>query len=117
MAPRVNGPRGAESGPWMSDFWSQADPFAKLVCWCATSPYVPGAPHSFFAFTGVNGIATFNIAGGGCVERGLAAIPGPNSIAAEVFPDFVKVGECGVVSPDAVTRGTDGQAERPGGNA
>jgi hypothetical protein len=74
----------------------------SLVCWCNSSPWVPGAPHSFFATTNASGIATFNIVGGGCVENQLAAIPGNLNYAAEVFADFVKLAECGVVSPDAV---------------
>lgn len=74
----------------------------SLVCWCAGSPWVPGAPHSFVAITNASGYATFNLAGGGCVEYNLAAIPGDRNYAAEVFADFVKVQECGVVSPDAV---------------
>ena len=74
----------------------------SLVCWCNTSPWVPGVPHSFFATTNASGIATFNIVGGGCVENQLAAIPGNLNFAAEVFADFVKMQECGVVSPDVV---------------
>lgn len=74
----------------------------SLVCWCNTSPWVPGTPHSFFADTDVNGYATFHLFAGGCVERYLAAIPGDRNFAAEVFADFVKMNECGVVSPDAV---------------
>lgn len=74
----------------------------SLVCWCAGNPWVPGTPHSFFANTNASGYATFNLAGGGCVEYNLAAIPGDRNYAAEVFADFVKLQECGVVSPDAV---------------
>lgn len=74
----------------------------SLVCWCSSSPYVPGTPHAFFANTNAAGIASFNLSGGGCVENQLAAIPGDRNFAAEVFADFVKMAECGVVSPDAV---------------
>lgn len=74
----------------------------SLICWCNSSPWVPYFPHVFTAVTNVSGIATFHIAAGGCVENGLAAIPGDQNFAAEVFADLCKMQECGVVSPDAV---------------
>lgn len=75
----------------------------SLVCWCtAQGGYVAGTPHSFFANTNASGVATFNLFGGGCIENQLAAIPGNNNFAAEVFADFVKMQEVGTVSPDAV---------------
>ncbi len=71
-----------------------------LICWCAT---VPGPrPRVFSATTNANGVATFNIAAGGCIQYNLAAIPGPLKFAAEVFADGIKYQECGTVSPDAV---------------
>lgn len=92
----------------------------SLVCWCNTAPYTPGVPHSFFAITNGAGFATFNFRGGGCVEHGLPAIPGNNNFAAEVFADFVKLQECGVVSPDAVDNSgrvaTDTPVWNPGAN-
>lgn len=90
----------------------------SLVCWCATNPYVPGSPHSFFANTNASGNATFNLRGGGCVEYNLAAIPGDRNYAAEVFADFVKLAETGAVSPDAVDNSgrvsTDSPVWNPG---
>lgn len=73
----------------------------SLVCWCNTSPWVAGQPHSFFTNTNASGIATFNLRGGGCIEYGLTAIPGPRDFAGEIFADFVKLQEFGMVSPDA----------------
>ena len=71
-----------------------------LICWC--SPRPTPRPPSFFSNTNASGIATFNIAAGGCIESGLAAIPGSNDIAGEIFADAVKMREFGTVSPDAV---------------
>jgi hypothetical protein len=70
-----------------------------LVCWCNS---VPGPrPHSFFAYTNSMGVATFNIAAGGCIPQYSPAIPGPRKFAAEIFADGMKMQECGIVSPDA----------------
>ncbi len=71
-----------------------------LVCWCASTP--GPRPRVFSRSTNVNGVASFNIAAGGCIQYNLAAIPGPLKFAAEVFADGVKLQECGTVSPDAV---------------
>lgn len=92
----------------------------SLICWCNSSPWVPGSPHSFFAVTNGSGIATFNFFAGGCVENQLAAIPGDRNFAAEVFADFVKYAECGVVSPDVVDNAgrlsTDSPVWNPAGS-
>lgn len=93
----------------------------SLVCWCtAFGGYVAGSPHSYFANTNGSGIATFNLHAGGCVENQLAAIPGNNNFAAEVFADLVKMQEVGTVSPDAVDNAgrvsTDTPAWNPAGN-
>jgi hypothetical protein len=79
-------------------------PGDTLVCWCNVVPDPGLAPitHSFFANTNASGIATFNLRGGGCIERGLAAIPGAADYAGEIFADGVKMVEFGTVSPDAV---------------
>jgi hypothetical protein len=75
-------------------------PGDTLICWCLT---VPGPrPRSFFASTNVSGVATFTITAGGCIQNGLAAIPGSNDFACEIFADGIKMQEAGVVSPDAV---------------
>lgn len=90
-------------------------PGDTLVCWCSTVPD-PGpvpATHSFFATTNSQGIATFNIRGGGCIEYLLSAIPGSWDAAGEIFADNVKMGEFGTVSPDAV----DGAGRLPTGTA
>lgn len=79
-------------------------PADTLTCWCNVTPD-PGpvpATHSFFANTNVSGVASFNIRAGGCIQRGLAAIPGSNDFAGEIFADNVKMVEFGTVSPDAV---------------
>lgn len=79
-------------------------PGDTLVCWCSVVPDPGPVPttHSFFANTNASGVATFNIRGGGCIQLGLAAIPGANDIAGEIFADNVKMQEFGTVSPDAV---------------
>jgi hypothetical protein len=86
-------------------------PGDTLVCWCNVTPDPGGVPntHSFFANTNASGIATFNIRAGGCIQRGLAAIPGASDIAGEIFADNVKLNEFGTVSPDAV----DGSGRLP----
>lgn len=71
-----------------------------LICWCTPRP--TPRPPSFYATTNASGVATFNIKGGGCIQLGLAAIPGAVDIAGEVYADAVKLQEFGVVSPDAV---------------
>jgi hypothetical protein len=79
-------------------------PGDTLICWCSATPD-PGPPpftHSFFQNTNVNGVATFNIRAGGCIQYGLVAIPGASDIAGEIFSDGVKMQEFGTVSPDAV---------------
>lgn len=79
-------------------------PGDTLLCWCASTPD-PGLPpitHSFFANTNFQGVATFNIRAGGCIQKGLAAIPGNYDFAGEIFADNVKLAEFGTVSPDAV---------------
>jgi hypothetical protein len=79
-------------------------PGDTLLCWCSVTPD-PGpvpATHSFFANTTIAGVATFNIRAGGCIQYGLAAIPGASDIAGEIFADGVKMQEFGTVSPDAV---------------
>jgi hypothetical protein len=79
-------------------------PGDTLTCWCSVVPDPGGVPttHSFFANTNAGGVATFNLRGGGCIERGLTAIPGSNEFAGEVFAQGVKMAEFGTVSPDAV---------------
>jgi hypothetical protein len=79
-------------------------PGDTLLCWCDSTPDPGGPPftHSFFANTNPQGVATFNIRGGGCIQRGLAAIPGSNDYAGEIFVDNVKFAEFGTVSPDVV---------------
>ena len=87
-------------------------PGDTLVCWCNPFNPDPGpvpATHSFFANTNASGVATFNIHAGGCIEYGLAAIPGASDIAGEIFADGVKMQEFGTVSPDAV----DGSGRLP----
>jgi hypothetical protein len=71
-----------------------------LVCWCSSNS--GPRPRSFFGTTNILGIANIFISGGGCIEKGLSGIPGPDDYAAEVFADGIKMQECGVVSPDAV---------------
>jgi hypothetical protein len=70
-----------------------------MVCWC--SPRPTPRPPSFFQNTGPTGVACFNLLGGGCIQRGLAAIPGTRKYAGEVFADNIKMQEFGIVSPDA----------------
>ena len=79
-------------------------PGDTLVCWCTVTPDPGGVPntHSFFQNTNASGVATFNIRAGGCIQYGLAAIPGASDIAGEIFADGIKMQEFGTVSPDAV---------------
>lgn len=64
-----------------------------LVCWCTgqVHPNIEG-------YTNALGQATFNLAGGGCVDSSLVSTPP----AVEVFANGIKIAEVGVVSPDAV---------------
>lgn len=71
-----------------------------LICWCNT---VPGPrPRVLNAVSNGSGVASFSITAGGCIEYGLAAIPGVLDFAGEIFADGVKLQEFGTVSPDAV---------------
>jgi hypothetical protein len=71
-----------------------------LVCWCNSNS--GPRPRSFFGTTNILGVADIFISGGGCIEKGLSGIPGPDDYAAVVFADGVRMQECGTVSPDAV---------------
>lgn len=94
-----------------------------LVCWCNT-PAGP-RPYVFQQTTAVGGIppvagyAAFQILGGGCIQYGLAAIPGGLDYAGEVFADGIRMQEFGTVSTDAVDntgkRATDAVRWNPAG--
>lgn len=63
------------------------------ACWCT------GQVHpTLSAVTNGSGIATFNVAGGGCLDP--ATIAG--GIAVEVFVNDIKLKEIGQVSPDII---------------
>lgn len=107
-----------EGGPVASSivdvkFQTQGD---TIVCWCSPRGSKPAV---FTATANGSGVATFNIAAGGCIQYGLAAIPGTNDFAGEVFADGVRMKEFGTVSPDAVDgagrRATDLPRWIPGG--
>lgn len=74
-----------------------------LICWC--NPRPTPRPPSFSASTNVSGVVEFNILGGGCIEYLLAAIPGTDKFAGDVFANGVRMGEFGTVSADAVDNG------------
>lgn len=78
-----------------------------LTCWCSSNS--GPRPYVFAQSTDGSGIARFVIAAGGCIEKGLPAIPGTVDYAGEVYADGVKMQEFGTVSPDAV----DGNGKRP----
>lgn len=78
-----------------------------LVCWCNTN--VGPRPRVFTQNADGAGVARFVIAAGGCIEKGLVAIPGTTDYAGEVYADGVKMQEFGTVSPDAV----DSNGKRP----
>ncbi len=89
----VNGPLGPVAGATVDLVFSGAAD--ALVCWCA------GTSHPVIsAVTNAGGQATFNIAGGGCVDP--ARLGGT---VVEVFADGIKLSEVGLVSPDAVDSG------------
>lgn len=73
-----------------------------LICWCATVPGPRPRVIPFPSATNGVGVASISITAGGCIEYGLAAIPGVLDFAGEVYADNVKMQEFGVVSPDAV---------------
>jgi len=92
-------------------------PGDTLVCWCSG---LPGPrPYVFSASTNALGVARFVIGGGGCIQYGLAAIPGTLDYAGEVFADGVRMNEFGTVSSDAVDnagrRATDTPRWNPAG--
>ena len=66
---------------------------AGIVCWCTgqTQPLIQGQ-------TNASGVATFIVAGGGCVQPGLVTTPP----AVEVFANGILLAEVGTVSVDAV---------------
>lgn len=82
-------------------------PGDTLVCWCNT-PAGP-RPYVFQMSTNPSGVARFVIGGGGCIQYGLAAIPGSRDFAGEVFADGIRMQEFGTVSSDAV----DSSGRRP----
>lgn len=94
-----------------------------LVCWCNT-PAGP-RPYVFQQTTATGGspltagYAAFTILGGGCIQYGLAAIPGGLDYAGEVFADGIRMQEFGTVSSDAVDntgkRATDSPRWNPAG--
>jgi hypothetical protein len=88
-----------------------------LVCWCNT-PSGP-RPYVFQQSTNGSGFAAFTILGGGCIQYGLAAIPGSLDYAGEVYADGVRMQEFGTVSSDAVDntgkRATDAVRWNPAG--
>lgn len=88
-----------------------------LACWC--TPQVGTRPYVFSATTNAAGFAAFAIKGGGCIQYGLAAIPGNLDYAGEVFADGIRMQEFGTVSSDAVDntgkRATDSPRWNPGG--
>ncbi|HEX7880642.1 MAG TPA: hypothetical protein VF720_14600 [Candidatus Eisenbacteria bacterium] len=92
-------------------------PGDTLACWCNDTP--GPRPHVFSQSTNVQGQARFVIGGGGCIEYGLAAIPGVLDYAGEVFADGIRLQEFGVVSSDAVDnagrRATDSPRWNPAG--
>lgn len=71
-----------------------------LVCWC--SPRPTPRPPTFTGTTNVAGVVEYNLLGGGCVQFQLAAIPGTDKFAGDVFANGVRMGEFGTVSADAV---------------
>jgi len=72
--------------------WST--PGDTSTCWC------PGQTHpTVTANTNASGIATFNLALGGCLNP--ATIPG--GLAVEVFVNGIKLKEVGQVSPDVIS--------------
>jgi hypothetical protein len=92
-------------------------PGDTLACWCSG---LPGPrPYVFQQSTNGAGVARFVIGGGGCLEYGLAAIPGNLDYAGEVFADGIRLQEFGVVSSDAVDatgrRATDTPRWNPAG--
>jgi hypothetical protein len=78
-----------------------------LTCWCNSN--AGPRPYTFSSSTNGSGVATFQIRGGGCIEKGLAAIPGNSDFAGEIYADGVKMQEFGTVSSDAV----DNSGDRP----
>jgi len=89
-----------------------------LACWCNG---LPGPrPYVFQQSTNTMGQARFVIGGGGCVQYGLASIPGTIDYAGEVYADGVRMQEIGIVSSDAVDaagrRATDTPRWNPGGS-
>ena len=79
-----------------------SDDADSLVCWCTTQTHPV-----IEALTNAAGEASFFIAGGGCIDPALTA----SGLAVEVFANGIKLGEVGVVSPDAV----DGTGTKPTG--
>lgn len=79
----------------------------SLTCWCNTN--AGPRPYVFTGNTDGAGVARFVIEAGGCIEKGLTAIPGNADYAGEVSADGVKMQEFGTVSPDAV----DNSGKRP----
>lgn len=63
------------------------------LCWCTSQTHP-----SMSATTNASGVATFNIAAGGCANP--ATIPG--GVAVEVYVNSVKLKEVGQVSPDII---------------
>lgn len=82
-------------------------PGDTLTCWC--NGLAGPRPYVFSGTTNASGIARLIISGGGCIQYGLAAIPGTSDFAGEVFADGVRMQEVGTVSPDAV----DNSGRRP----
>lgn len=75
-------------------------PGDTLTCWCSG---LPGPrPYVFLQSTNSAGVARFVIGGGGCIQYGLAAIPGTNDYAGEAYADGIRLQEFGVVSSDVV---------------
>ncbi|NNF06614.1 MAG: hypothetical protein HKN21_07625 [Candidatus Eisenbacteria bacterium] len=69
-----------------------------LICWCV------GQTHpTIEATTDASGCASFFISAGGCIDSSLVASPP----AVEVFANGIKIGEPGIVSPDAVDANGD----------
>lgn len=73
------------------------------LCWCTAGGDAPSSgstknasPVSFTKTANGVGVASFNIAAGGCVAR----VPASRII--EVFANSIKIGEVGGLSPDAV---------------
>lgn len=78
-----------------------------LTCWCSSN--AGPRPYVFSGNTNGSGIATFQIRAGGCIEKGLAAIPGNSDFAGEIYADGIRMQEFGTVSPDV----TDSNGNRP----